>query len=239
MRIESSKLLYKKFVATTFNPKELEESPTFDWIQSQSGLPWLELDIDIPYQRMLEETNSVQNFMVPHRESYGESKGWKSFCLHGKSFDSTQANEYYNDDRLLTWTKEALELMPFTVDFFQKIWPADSYQRLRLMLLEPGGYITIHKDSRFGGLQPVNISLNNPKECNFVFENYGTVPFAPGRAFWLDVSNLHVIFNNSTQARWHIIVHQDIKHPKFQQLIANSYKLLYNKINEISDHNNS
>lgn len=232
MRLEISKLVYRQFANKKFVPENLLPNFDFDWIQKQSNLPWLKLDLELPYFDIIKEVAQVEHLMVPHREAYGESQGWKSFCLHGKSFDATQGDEYYNDDRPLDWTKEAIELMPFTVNYFKTVWPANTYQRLRLMLLEPGGYIALHKDTDANILNPINIALTNPDQCNFVFEKFGAVPFSVGSAFWLNVGNLHTVFNLSDQPRWHIIVHQNTQSDNFQKLVVNSYKMLYNKLNE-------
>jgi hypothetical protein len=239
MRLEISQLIYNKFVDKKFVPSNLDATADVEWIQNHSGLPWMELDIEVPYKVMLEELVHVESYLVAHREQYGESHGWKSFCLHGKSYDATREDNYYNDNREHTWTKQAQELMPFTVNYFQSQWPKTHFQRLRLMLLQPGGYITLHKDHSTNKLGPVNIALSNPDQCHFVFEKHGAVPFQPGRAFWLDVGNHHVVFNHSDQPRWHIIIHQKAHSPEFEELIARSYKILYNKVNENSNYHHT
>lgn len=122
--------------------------------------------------------------------------------------------------------------MPKTVDFFKEIWPGSGYRRIRVMLLKPGGHIAIHQDGNIPGLDPINIAITQPKDCAFVMEKHGAVPFEPGQAFWLDISNRHTLFNDSDQDRWHIIVHQNFDNPKFQELVVNSYKRLYNNCNE-------
>jgi len=85
---------------------------------------------------------------------------------------------------------------------------------------------------------PVNIAITQPVDCNFVMEKHGSVPFTTGSVFWLDVSNMHTVFNNSDQLRWHIIVHQSFDNVEFQQMVVNSYKNLYNKHNETMHHTN-
>ena len=71
-----------------------------------------------------------------------------------------------------------------------------------------------------------------PNGCDFVMELHGAVPFKPGNAFWLDISNKHTVFNNSDQPRWHLIIHQNFDNHEFQKLVVNSYQILYNKHNE-------
>lgn len=175
--------------------------------------------------------------MTSHRDDYADTVGWKSFCIHGKSFDATREDSFYNDDRTHLWTQEAQDLMPLTTAYFKQTWPATEYQRLRVMLLEPGGYIGVHKDSEIKQMNAVNIAITQPTHCEFVMEHHGPVPFRPGKAFWLDTSNRHTIFNHDSEARWHIIVHQKFN-IDFQNLVVKSYKAMYNNNNENS-HNHS
>ena len=165
--------------------------------------------------------------LVDHRDNYGDHCGWKSFCIHGKSYDATREESYYNDDRPYVWTVEAQQGMPATVDYFANTWPGSQFNRVRVMLLEPGGYISLHQDSEISKLTAVNIAITQPNECQFVMAKHGPVPFAPGQALWLDISNQHTVINNSDQPRWHIIVHQSFD-DNFQNMVVNSYKKMYN-----------
>ena len=36
----------------------------FKWFMNASKLPWLKLDIDFPYQTMLEEAKSLKKYLV-------------------------------------------------------------------------------------------------------------------------------------------------------------------------------
>jgi hypothetical protein len=232
MKQKISQMMLKKYIGTEYQLPAYNSTADFDWIKRQSGLPWLRLNIDIPYEVIAKELESVQPLMVSHRDNYGEHMGWKSFCIHGKSFDATQEDEHYNDLRPYIWTPEAKEHLPCTVEYFSTCWPRATFARLRVMLLEPGGYISVHSDNLESELMPINIAISQPANCNFVMEQHGAVPFVPGSAFWLDVSNRHTVFNHSDQPRWHIIVHQSFDNIEFQNLVVNSYKNLYNKHNE-------
>jgi hypothetical protein len=237
MKKAASQLMLKKYVNYKYQLPEYNPNATFDWIKNQSGLPWLQLNIEIPFEEIVNEIESIQSLLVSHRDGYGEHSGWKSFCIHGKSFDATREDEYYNDSRPHIWTPEAKQHLPQTVEYFSK-WPSSGFNRLRVMLLEPGGYVSIHSDSNKPALMPVNIAITQPVDCNFVMEKHGSVPFTTGSVFWLDVSNMHTVFNNSDQLRWHIIVHQSFDNVEFQQMVVNSYKNLYNKHNETMHHTN-
>ena len=233
-----SQLMVKKYVNYQYQLPVYNPAADFDWIQKQSGLPWLLLLLSVPYVAILEEIKNIKFLMSTHREDYNEHQGWKSFCIHGKSYDATKEDSYYHDDRPHVWTPEAESLMPATVEYFKTQWPGSHYRRIRVMLLEPGGYITIHRDSDCPGLTAINIALTQPIGCDFVMEKRGTVPFSPGKALWLDISNNHTVFNNSDQERWHIIVHQSNNSQKFQNEVVNSYKKLYNTTNENSQNYN-
>lgn len=189
-----------------------------------SGLPWLKLDIEIPVNEIVREIKSVEQFLVEHRTQYNNNAGWKSFCIHGKSFDTTQE---VDDDRPFVWTPEAMEHMPETVKFFRTTWPAEEYRRLRVMKLEPGASIEIHRDRERSGLAEINIAITQPLGCNFYMEGHGIIPFQSGQAFMIDTSNNHAVLNDSDEDRYHIIVHQHCS-PEFEELVELSYHKQYN-----------
>ena len=93
------------------------------------------------------------------------------------------------------------------------VWPAEFLNRVRFMLLEPGGYIEPHQDrgDKEKRLSVCNISLNNPQGCKFVFKDHGIVPFEDkGSAFLMDISNVHAVFNDSNEPRIHMIIHYEL-----------------------------
>ena len=55
-----------------------------------------------------------------------------------------------------------------------------TYDRVRYMFLEPGGFITPHNDYEHDKLGPLNISLNNPENCYFkMITDNAYVPWKP------------------------------------------------------------
>jgi hypothetical protein len=239
MKHQVSQMMFKKYINSKMQLPAYNPAADFKWIQTQSGLPWLQLDIEVPHQKILTEILNIQELLSDHRDTYGEHHGWQSFCIHGKRYDATREDSYYNDTRPYIWTPEAIKLMPETVKYFSENWPKVDFARVRVMLLDPGGYVSAHTDTDISHLWPINIAITQPTDCNFVMEKHGIVPFEPGQANWLDISNRHTVFNNSNEKRWHIIVHQSFDNIEFQNLVVNSYKMLYNKINENSQNNNS
>ena len=238
MKQKISQLMLKKYINTKYQLPDYNADADFEWIQSNSKLPWLQLNIDVPHAMIHEEIQKVESRLIQHRDDYSEHQGWRSFCIHGKSFDAIREEEYYNDTRPYVWTDLACEYLPATVKYFSTVWPGCGFARIRIMLLEPNGYITVHSDYTQAELRPINIAITQPVGCDFVMEHHGTVPFEAGSAFWMDVSNQHTVFNNSKHPRWHIIVHQSFDNVEFQDLVVNSYQTLYNQHNETMHNTN-
>ena len=203
----------------------------FNWVVNNSKLPWLELDIEFPYEKMYLEAKAIKEMFVKHRDSDSEGgyrhKGWRSLCIHGIDAEKTNHFEQYgfksNQETPYVWT-DIIDRCPVTYKFFRDIFPFKSYYRLRFMLLEPGGFITPHQDSFDSKLSPINMALNHPKGCLMKMEGHkGYVPFAPGKALLLDVGNTHAYVNKSTEDRYHIIVHGTRK-KEYEELVIRSYE---------------
>jgi hypothetical protein len=190
----------------------------YHWITHHSGAPWIDLKITIPIEDILKEIKINTELLVNHRDDYGEHYGWKSFCIHGKSLTTTQ---HCDDDRPFHWIPEIIKTMPRTVEYFQS-WGVDFY-RLRVMALEPGGFVSVHSDSNQQGLGPMNIAITQPIDCQFVMEGWGVVPFETGKTFMLDTSNRHAVVNNSNEIRYHIIAHYKNLTDEFKNIVEQSY----------------
>lgn len=187
----------------------LNYRPSDEWILLSSGLPYLKLDITTPFDFILKEAEKVKNLRVDHRadDQFGNYKnqGWTSLCLYGAGSDIT----YQTDDKL-GWTTVA-DSCPVTVKWIKENWQINEQTgRIRFMWLAPGGYILPHSDRSSKGLFETNIAITQPPGCQFRFLDYGTVPFEQGSAYALDISNKHMVYNNSNQERLHIIVHSSL-----------------------------
>lgn len=205
---------------------------TANWVLNNSGIPYLSLKLaSVPYKDMLAEAQALDDFYVAHRSN--DSQGWASLCIHGISSQHTDHYAVYpeytnltNDQVPYCWT-EIQQQCPTTVDFFKNIFPFDVYHRVRFMRLDPGGYILPHYDSPDSSLRAVNISLNNPDGCDFVFENIGTVPFEnTGSIFLVANGYTHSVWNRSNQTRYHIIVHGYATQNHYWDLVVQSYNAL-------------
>ena len=185
------------------------------WIVTESGWPYFHLSSldDQPWKEMHKEAEALSDKFHTHRDTYGE--GWKSLTLHGLDEDTQSLNIYGERQETLkqldwTWVADAC---PVTKKFLTDVWPAEFLNRVRFMYLEPGGYILPHQDreDHEKPLSVCNISLNNPKGCNFVLKNQGRVPFKDeGSAFLMDVSNVHSVWNRSDKPRIHMIIHYEL-----------------------------
>lgn len=195
----------------------------FNWILDHSQSPWLALDIPMPCVEMLSEARALRSRFVEHRTN--DSKGWRSLCIHGLAPHMTENHTHYGlsqEQANYGWT-EIAEVAPVTAGFFRDRFPYTSYQRVRFMLIEPGGYILPHSDStkNFLGLA-INISLNNPQGCRLVTER-GTVPFSDqGSVIMFNNHYRHCVINDSDQDRYHVIVHGSWSHD-FCQAVTSSY----------------
>lgn len=206
---------------------EYNSSADGNWIRSSSGLPWLKLDIEIPFEKIFLEIQNIKIYFSDHRTDYNEHSSWRSFCIHGKSYDSTREDEYYKDSRPYGWTPESEQMMPETVAFFKTQWPSQDFLRLRIMELAPGGIISVHTDGEgIGKLYPINIAITQPSGCDFYMEKFGIVPFSKGDSYILNVHNRHTIINNSNEYRYHVIIHHK-NIDELDQLILKSYKKSY------------
>ena len=187
----------------------------------------LQLDYQIPHAEMLEEAKRLRDFFVLHR-SQEQHRGWRSLCIHGLSSQHTLGHRDYGYDSHLDapygWT-DICKFCPLTHEFFRDVFEYNSYERIRFMLLEPGGYTHPHIDVPWTQLAPVNIALNAPDGSEFVMQDWGTIPFPPGAANILAIGHPHAVWNRSDQDRYHIIVH-GIKKPIWQQRIIDSYHRL-------------
>jgi hypothetical protein len=208
----------KKFHDSHPNEIELKYPDHYDtkWVLDESEWPCFHLSAldNQPWKEMHREAAALIDKFHSHREhSYGN--GWKSLTLHGLNED-TQSLDGYGDRqetlKKLDWTWVA-DHCPVTRKFLVETWPAEYLNRVRFMLLEPGGYILPHQDrpDEEKRLSVCNISLNNPEGCRFVFKNHGIVPFKDeGSAFLMDISNPHSVWNQSDTPRIHMIIHSEL-----------------------------
>ncbi len=211
-----------------------------DWLLNKSDFGWLELDIDFDLDAWKKETAAAK--FVDHRGP--DHPGWNSSCIHGIDVDKTGAWTNYGytkeEDVPYKWTSIS-EHTPNIKKFWQA-FPYERYRRIRFMELEPGGRISPHSDApgrlpgetdldmlEFG--VPINIAIIHPSDCHMTLEGHGTVPFKEGKAFIINIRNVHSFVNNSAVSRIHLIAHgiPGNRKNEFVELIARSYRKQHEK----------
>ncbi len=166
------------------------------------------------------ENLEKHNLFVKHRSD--KHPGWSSFVLHGIDWNKTNDYGDYgynsNEETPYKFVDYAKQHIPSIVEYFQnnQINNISNYYRIRIMKLEPRGYICLHNDTPDGKYHTdgwnLNMSINNPENCEMHFWNdkylyLGQVPWKPGKAFQIRTGYNHLVRNLSNQNRYHIIIH--------------------------------
>jgi hypothetical protein len=186
---------------------------------------YLKLDLLVPHEKMAEEARALRSRFILYRnqDSYQHS-GWYSLPIFGLSLDKpmswdaygySSANEAAKD---FAWT-EIAEQCPVTVNWLKTTFPSQKLGRVRFMLLEAGGYIAPHTDSPYSIPDPVNIALTNPVNCDWVWGDGTTLDFKPGSVYAMNISYEHSVKNNSTEDRYHLIVHHHDSTPEWKSMM--------------------
>lgn len=222
---EDFRLFWEDRHTFRFDAAPLEGDPDLDWIISESGVPWLELDVDIPrHEEMVDEALRCRELFVGHRESDGW--GWLGSTLHGIDSKSTRSPGNYgygsDSEAPYVWT-ELADRCPVTTAFLKEFLAFKKLNRVRFMLLEPMGCILPHIDTWNRSLTSLNISLSNPEGAHFKLLGRGEIPFTDGKAFLVDVSSTHSCVNLSNTPRLHIIAHGEGPLPEFNRLVQRSF----------------
>lgn len=207
----------------------------FNWIREESDTGSLRLLIDAEIKDIVEEISKAQHLAIPHRQQ--DSVGWRCIVLHGLSSIMTEAPYIYVEQGIVTegeqeqWT-DISKFFPITVNWVKQNLPLSSYSRVRIMILDPGGYIKPHKDyknSFLGG--GLNIALTNPKGVEFATEDNGLIPWQDGDIRMINIGKLHSVRNNGTDPRIHLLAYPktlewDIDH---MMIVCNSYEKMKEK----------
>lgn len=189
----------------------LHINPTKEYFSSEAR--HLRLDFNIDVEGIAREAESLKQYYYTHREGSYQHKGWKSLVLHGlseshtghwKSYGFSSSYDAYQNMR---WTSIA-DKCPKTMDFLLNHFPCKHFGRVRFMLLEAGGIIATHKDSRVPLLENTNISLINPTGCSWLWEDRELFDMPEGSSHLMNIYYPHGVLNNSNHDRYHLIVHR-------------------------------
>jgi len=190
----------------------------------RSDAKHLILDIPVPYQEMLREAINLRHRFTDHRPNENKHKGWKSLTLYGldenrhENWDIEGYSSALDAAKDFKWTSAAYDC-PITLDFLLNTFPSKRYGRVRLMLVEPGGYIGFHSDTKHRILENINIPLSNPKNCIWHWRDGEKFFMEPGISYAVNISYEHSITNDSDEDRYHLIVARHDSTDEWKQLI--------------------
>jgi hypothetical protein len=187
---------------------------------------FLDLNIQFPYKEMLKEAIALKNRYHQHRD--GESAGWYGLVLHGLDEHKTGAWQQYGiadhhaAKKMMHWTPAA-DLAPTTKDYFLNHFPCNSYSRIRFMLLEAGGYINYHNDSKGPILDNISFVLNSPEGFEWRWQDGSpNLKLEPGHAYALNIHYHHGLWNNSNEDRYFIIASRNDSLPEWKKLVLDA-----------------
>jgi len=177
----------------------------------QSDGRYLKLDIVLPYKEMLAEAFALLDKFTPHRLGEYSHNGWESLTVHGLGWDKHENYDAYgykkgkDASKDMVWT-EIADLCPVTTKWLTEVFPCKKYGRVRFMLLRAGGTIDMHNDSRMRLIENINVALNNPVGCKWIWGDGEELIMEPGGVYAMNLSYDHSVVNTSNQDRMHIII---------------------------------
>ena len=190
----------------------------------QSEGRYLKLDIPMPYSEMLAEAFTLIDKFTPHRSGDYNHEGWESLTLHGLGWDKHENWSDYgykkgkdasNDMR---WT-EIADLCPVTTKWLREVFPCNTYGRVRFMLLRAGGRISMHNDSSIKLIENINVALNNPFGCKWIWGDDEELIMEQGGVYAMNLYYHHSIVNNSNEDRMHMIIARHDATDEWKKLI--------------------
>ncbi len=233
-----------KHLRPTFEPVKNKDG---HWIYQHSRVPWLLLDIDMPYEDIYEEAagfvedmipqaypqlfdpdrDDVSKYEDPNDDTPGQV-GWNTICVHGlekHNFDRGTIYGYsHEDDVPYKWT-EIADRCPVAKEFLESL-PYEKLYRARFTMLAPGGYAAPHIGRKQGAdyNQKVNFALNHPEGFHFALDDAGDIPWKAGRGFLINADEYyHTVFNHSDVIRIHLITMGKPDWEKMGPLIEKAY----------------
>ena len=196
--------------------KDLPAPVHHSYIESRDDIEcaYYPIKFNVDTDLLLTECKQVDHLYFDHRSQdkksgYGHH-GWQSLTLHGIDKHKTEHYTKYGfsslEEAQYHWT-DVCELVPNLHKFLSSL-PYKLFDRVRIMRLAPNGYVMPHTDNKYQrAFSPLNIAINNPEGCHFIFKDKGIVPFVAGTGMILDVGREHIVVNYSNEPRYHIIVH--------------------------------
>ena len=188
---------------------------------------YLKLDIAIPYEEMCKEAFSLIDKFTPHRGDEYSHIGWESLTLHGLGWDKHENwSDYgYNKGKDASndmfWT-EIADLCPITTKWLKEVFPCNKYGRVRFMLLKAGGHISMHNDSSIKLIENINVALNNPNGCKWIWGDGEEIAMEPGGVYAMNLHYHHSVVNESNEDRIHMIIARHDATNEWKKLIEDA-----------------
>jgi hypothetical protein len=198
------------FEATPKYPQDLKTGNEVNWSNQIPFLP-IDWETEQDWEGMHQEAKKLAKHYVVHRK-HESHQGWESLVIHGITSVHTESSHTYGfTDETTPWRwTDISDVCPLITNFFKTQYDYKKYFRIRIMKLRPGGYVIPHKDSlteNENHIGPINLALNHPTECKFYMDNIGYLPWKQGRAIKLNLFNVHAVYNQSNEDRYHMIIH--------------------------------
>lgn len=195
----------------------------------QSEGRYLKLNISLPYQEMCEEAFALLDKFGTHRGGEYSHAGWESLTLHGLGWNKHENYDAYgykkgkdasND---MHWT-EIADLCPITTKWLKEVFPCNKYGRVRFMLLRAGGQIALHSDSRIKLIENINVALNNPVGCKWLWGDGEELIMEPGGVYAMNLHYQHSVVNESNKDRMHMIIARHDATADWKKLVEDAAK---------------
>lgn len=200
---------------------------------------WIELDLDIDTDIWKEEAKLISDHLIEHREGDGHW-GWRGCCIHGiDTYKTGHWSVYTDNEKNISYDWTSISSLVPSITTFWKSFPTEKFARLRFMELAPGGWVAPHNDAPEGlkntdfdmmdHMIPINVAISHPNDCKMFLDNYGEVPWKPGKAFIINITDTHRVTNNSNLPRMHMIAHCILgkRKKEFAELLVRSYNKNY------------
>jgi hypothetical protein len=180
------------------NNKDLKQYNPQDYIEAlnRDDFAYFKVNkIFFDSQKVLNECFKNDDLFILHKNIHSQytHNGWSHLTLYG-----------LNDQKEHDW-RSIIKNFPYTFNFLKSL-PYHKFNKIRITRLEPQGFITPHIDQEIKMFNILNIAINNPKDCHYVFKNFGEVPFKDESSFLLDISKEHCLINLSNQNCYHIVI---------------------------------
>jgi len=192
----------------------------------QSEGRYLKLDISLPHEEMCKEAFKLLHMFSPHRGDE-DSHGWESLTIHGLGWNKHENYSNYgykkgkdasND---MIWT-EIADMCPITTKWLKETFPCNKYGRVRFMLLRAGGKIALHSDSSIKLIENINVALNNPIGCKWIWGDGEEIIMEPGGVYAMNLHYQHSVINESNEDRMHMIIARHDATDGWKQLIEDA-----------------